>query len=297
MKITYYRGKHPNFGDELNKWMWPKVIPDFFDEDDKVLFIGTGSTIGEKYNETSKKIVFGSAFVPEYHPLPKISTDWDIYFVRGYRTAQLLNISSDLALGDSAILLRTIIEAKRKSSEVISFIPHWQSLEHGNWEQVCKLANINFIDPRRPVEEVISELLRSKLVIAEAMHGAIVSDALRIPWVPLLPINHIHRAKWFDWAEVLGINLNPHRLWPSSTTELRTALIRHPVLTAITDYTSSSSLSGIAEKGMTYLAAYRLMQLAKITACLSDDKTMELVTEKMLDKVQQLKYNYGYCAN
>ncbi len=192
----YFRGKYPNFGDELNTWMWQKLLPDFFDDDESKLFIGIGSTIGNNYAKSAKKIIFGTGFVANYNEKPNVNTpDWDIYFVRGPRTVKELNISPDLALGDAAILLRTVVDYKNRKPEVISFVPHWESLEHGKWQEVCAKAGINLIDPRRPVEEVIAELLRSKLVICEAMHGAIVADALRIPWIPILPLNHIHRNK------------------------------------------------------------------------------------------------------
>src|SRR5688500_13456668 len=103
MKITYFKGKHPNFGDDLNPWMWPRLIPGFFDDDESVLFLGIGSIIGQKkYPATVRKILFGPGFVPEYHEKPDVSgPDWDIYFVRGPRTARMLNLSPDLAIGDS----------------------------------------------------------------------------------------------------------------------------------------------------------------------------------------------------
>ena len=293
MKLTFFRGHQPNFGDELNWWLWPQLLPDFFDDDDSVLFLGIGSIIGDSYGKAAKKIVFGSAFVPEYHTKPDVhGSDWHIYFVRGPRTAHLLNISPDLALGDSAILLRTVVDARRKSAEVVSFVPHWERVDCGHWEQVCRLAGVNFIDPRRPVEAVISELLRSRLVITEAMHGAIVADALRIPWIPLLPISPDHRGKWLDWAEALGINLHPYRHWASSIAEASQATKYRPKLGPLMRALASSPLSGVIDKGMIHAAAHRLSRLAKAHPSLSADREMDRATERMLDKVTQLRRDY-----
>jgi hypothetical protein len=294
MKLMYYKGEHPNFGDELNTWLWPRLLPDFFDDDGRTLFIGTGSTIGDHYDKAAKKIVFGTGYVPQYLSRPDVhSNDWKIYFVRGPRTAQLLNISPALSLGDSAILLRTLVEFRERVPKVISFIPHWESLERGHWQQVCELAGINLIDPRRPVEEVMQELLRSKLVVAEAMHGAIVADAFRIPWIPLLPIDDAHRTKWFDWAEALGMVLAPHRLWPSSLPEARIALMRHPRFVRLADALASSPSRRLSEKALTHLVAHRLTRVAKVTPMLSEDKIMNSVTDKMLEHVWQLSRDFA----
>lgn len=294
MRIVYYRGVHPNFGDELNTWMWPRILPGFFDDDGQVLFMGIGSIIDAHYDQAATKVIFGTAFVPQYNRMPDLTRgDWDVYFVRGPRTARLLNLSPALSLGDSAILIRTLVNYRQRNPEVVSFIPHWESLERGNWQQVCRLAGINLIDPRRPVEEVITELLRSRLVIAEAMHGAIVSDALRVPWVPLLPIDDMHRAKWFDWAEALGMVLDPYRLWPSSLPEAKVALARHPALVRLTNSIVSSPACDLSEKAVTHLAAHRLTRLAKAIPVLSEDNILNSVTERMLDKVHQLRRTYA----
>ena len=47
MKLVFFRGKVPNFGDELNLHVWPALLPHgFLDEDEDELFVGIGSIIG-----------------------------------------------------------------------------------------------------------------------------------------------------------------------------------------------------------------------------------------------------------
>ena len=68
------------------------------------------------------------------------------------------------------------------------------------------------IDPRRPVEEVISDIKASKVLLAEAMHGAIVADALRVPWIPIRAHRRHHDFKWHDWCASMSIRYDPHKL-------------------------------------------------------------------------------------
>jgi len=287
MKITYYKGKRPNFGDDLNPWMWPKVIPDFFDEDASAVFLGIGSIIGETaYDKAVKKIVFGAGFVPEYHEKPDMSgNDWRVYFVRGPRTAKMLGLAPELALGDSAILLRTVVKPAPDLSGPVSFMPHWESMQRGNWTEVCRLAGIRLVNPQSPVETVIEDLRTSRLVIAEAMHGAVVADALRVPWIPVLPLNAAHRAKWLDWSEPLGVGLHPRRLWPSSLAEAKLSFLRKMI--------AGSPFAALSEKGLVHAAAQKLTDIARTTAPrLSEDRVIGRATEKMLEKIVQLRRDF-----
>ncbi|WP_036259462.1 polysaccharide pyruvyl transferase family protein [Methylocapsa aurea] len=294
MKMTYYRGEHPNFGDELNAWLWPQLLPNFFDDAADSLFLGIGSIIGTKFDPAAKKIVFGAGFASEYDQAPDLSDGkWDIFFVRGPRTAKALNICPSLAIGDGAILLRSVVDLSRKDPKHISFMPHWESFYVGDWRRVCDIAGIHLIDPRQPVDKVIDELLQSRLVIAEAMHGAIVADALRTPWAPLTPINPLHRNKWLDWAEALDIDLRPYRLLPSTIEESNHAVAGRFFLSRMRRGVAfTPPLRWGADCVLAHLAARRLQQIAKMPPSLSEDRKIEEALEMMQSKLHKLQLAY-----
>ena len=51
-------------------------------------------------------------------------------------------------------------------------------------------------------------------IVAEAMHGAIVADALRVPWVPVQLSDRILNLKWWDWCRSLNMEYKPLRFPP-----------------------------------------------------------------------------------
>jgi hypothetical protein len=56
---------------------------------------------------------------------------------------------------------------------VVSYIPHWESATYWDWPATCTAAGLEYVDPLQPVEAVIAQIRASRLVITEAMHGAI----------------------------------------------------------------------------------------------------------------------------
>lgn len=213
-----YRGKQPNFGDELNAYLLPRLLPDFFDDLDDPLFLGIGSILNNQHPQQVRKIVFGSGY-GGYVPKPELDEKWTIYSVRGPRTAAVLGLGAEKVSADLAVMMtlyRTPAPVKRHKA---SFMPHFESLNLSDWGGIAESAGLHFIDPRNPVEQVLAELEASEVVVTEAMHGAIVSDALRVPWVALRPVDPIHRFKWFDWAEALDIKLRPQPMVPASLYE------------------------------------------------------------------------------
>ena len=58
-----------------------------------------------------------------------------------------------------------------------------------------------------------------RLLLSEAMHGVIVADAMRVPWIAMRPLVSVHRAKWLDWADTLDLRVRFQRLAASSLAE------------------------------------------------------------------------------
>jgi hypothetical protein len=228
----------PNFGDELNDVLWPEHFGPFLHEDDDVIFAAIGTVLGPALGEDGEIIVFGSGC--GYDPLPARGARWSFYFVRGPLSARLLGLDAQLAITDPAILMaekRPKVDADR----VISFMPHWETALSPLWREACALADIQYIDPLAPVPEICVQLARSSTVIAEAMHGAIVADAFRVPWIPAYSSGRFNLFKWQDWGLSLGLSPAIHPLPQIGIADLLRTILVDP----------DENLRFIAEAGST----------------------------------------------
>lgn len=287
MKLTYYQGPEPNFGDELNVWLWPKFLPhDFLDDDASELFLGIGSILwGSVWPAAARKIVLGSGY--GYGEPPEVTDGtWDVRFVRGPLTAAALGLSPGKAICDGAVLLREMDLPAPAPSVGIAFMPHIDSARRGFWREAAEAAGITFIDPRDSVERVISLISGATMVLTEAMHGAIVADALRVPWVAVRPIHNENAMKWDDWAGSLGIELRRPRLWPSSLIELYIAGTggRGYYKGRATRW-SRGRLAAPANAALRAAAARRLASLARCEPQLSRDTTIAQATARVREAV------------
>ncbi len=295
MKMFFYRGKHENFGDELNHWLWPQILPDFFDEDESDLFLGIGSILYDNFDPGIRKIVFGSGW-GGYTKAPTLDDKWTVYFVRGKKTAQELGVDERLGIGDSGILIRSLWDASKvEKRHAVSFIPHYESAMYGAWEKVCAKAGIHFIDPRWSVEKVLQEISASEKVISEAMHGVIISDALRVPWRAIVPLDPANRAKWYDWASALDVSIDFDTLGPSNPVEALAALRKDTAWRkAITfRHRRIRQLTGDMAFGS---AGATLQAVAAKPGQLSTDAAIEAAHAAMLAQVERLKADFAPAA-
>jgi succinoglycan biosynthesis protein ExoV len=228
MKLTYFRNTPANFGDEINAVMWQQLLPEgFLDDDEGELFLGIGSILWNHLPKVPLKHVMGSGFGGYTSPPDVHDGSWNVAWVRGPITAERLGLDPKLAISDSAVLLRATELPAAKASGTV-FMPHFESAARGDWERVCKLAGIDYLDPRGDVLDLLARIRGAKLMVTEAMHGAIVADALRVPWIGIVPFFPQHRAKWEDWAQSLEIALRPAKLPPSNLLESYTLVTGLP---------------------------------------------------------------------
>ncbi|MEM8612529.1 MAG: polysaccharide pyruvyl transferase family protein, partial [Cyanobacteria bacterium P01_H01_bin.105] len=216
MKIFYYRRRdgQPNFGDELNTWLWPQLLPDFFNSDESAQFIGTGTLLNHRLLErtmAAERLIIFSSGVGYEQPLSGIPLHWYIACVRGPLSASRLKLSPKKAITDGGILVRRCFNANGKKSTSHAFMPH---IHHANfadvvWKTLCEDVGISYIDPRWPIEQILEAISRTDVLLAEAMHGAIVADALRTAWIPIVTSPRILSFKWRDWCASIGVPYRP----------------------------------------------------------------------------------------
>jgi succinoglycan biosynthesis protein ExoV len=214
VKLFYYKDPSGNFGDDLNAWLWPRLIPELLDDRDDTLFVGIGSILDRRIPQEPRKIVFGTGV--GYGLLPMLDETWQICCVRGPLTAKALGLPAEVAITDPAALVRTVRTPPEIKKHKVSFMPHFRTPAHAaatgaNLAGICASLGIHYIDPCGEVEDVIDSIENSHKVITEAMHGAIVADALRVPWVPVQLSQRILNLKWIDWCTSLHLKYSPLR--------------------------------------------------------------------------------------
>jgi len=214
------------------------------------------------------KVVFGSG--AGYGKLPLIDEKWKFFCVRGPLSAQILGFDSELAITDPAVLIKTLNLPEKPKCYNLSLMPHHMSARMANFKPLCEELGINLIDPGAEVYETIRNIQQSKVLITEAMHGAVVADALRVPWVPLRLHDHILEFKWKDWCCSLGLNYDP--------------LPKENIM--------SPSMDLVPEQRSAQLLRLLKKTLTRIEPILSPESALERVIVRLQEKLVQMKAEY-----
>ena len=223
MQLYYCRCDGGNVGDDLNPWLWPKLIPRLIDNDPTHLCIGIGSILNDRIPAAKHYTVLTSGVAGV--PPSRARGTWDIVALRGPLSKRKMQTTKRFPLLDGAYLAPKLLPALDRGTACnVGYIPHWKSIEIGQWEQVCERAEVQLIDPRQSVETFIRELIGCDRVACEAMHGAILADAYGIPWTPVKAYCHTTEFKWRDWGGSLELKFDFRELpkiWRGET-HLRT---------------------------------------------------------------------------
>lgn len=203
MKLHYFSSPKGNFGDDLNPWLWRQLVPELLDEASDTALIGMGTILEpwfvSKIPAIARKVVLGAG-AGMSSTLVQIDDTWSIFGVRGPLTASYLGLDLSLSTTDPAMMVRDLLKRPDTPSGGVGFMPHHVSNGRWNWQFTCEQAGLIYLDPYGDPVVTLDKIANCSKVLTEAMHGAIVADAFRIPWFPIQISQTNYVGKWHDWA-------------------------------------------------------------------------------------------------
>lgn len=224
-----------NFGDDINPALMSRFINKDILSSDEVALFGVGTILNDKNiksnNHYARKVIFSSGV--GYGKLEtKLDDTWDVACVRGPGSAKALGVGPDRAIADGAILLSELYAKPTKKCSRAVFIPHVNShLSTGRLlAAIADKLDMDYLSPSCNADEFISTVASAPFVVTEAMHGAILADTMRVPWVPV-SLHEFHEFKWRDWMDAMGLNtgmvhsLSP-RCWDSREGSQPTTIVQ-----------------------------------------------------------------------
>lgn len=301
MKTVFAAGSD-NVGDELNQWIWPALIGDI--QRERVALLGIGTLLNKDFCrrlvDAERILVLGTG--AGYGAPPVLDERWRFHAVRGLRTARALGLDADRAVADSAYLLASLDwRGSHHGRGDVVVIPHHRSLRYLDWPQVCARAGVRFVSPLLPAAQFMSAIAGARLVLSEAMHGAILADIVRVPWQGFGFGGQFNHEKWLDWAEMFGLDLKIRQLPgfydPSRFSEERP--LRYHLGKVLKVHLSRAGLGREKWQRMTLPAfqvaraeaalARQLGEMADLPGLLSSDAQLRMRVDQLYQRVDELR--------
>lgn len=298
MKLYYYKDEHGNFGDDLNPWFWDHYLGDVLDDDaNKDIVVGIGTLINHRVPTTPVKHVMGSGVGYGAMPAGDIGK-WHFHFVRGPLSCEKLGLDKDRYVTDPAVLIPTLLPLEEASKRYpVAFMPHCDSDRLGDWQRICEQAGVHYISPRNHYTEVFKAIRQTEFLITEAMHGAILADAYRTPWLGVKCYPHFSDFKWSDWMQSMQISadivsLPPHYTGPmglSASDALKLSLKRGLKSMGLYSEQWSPLPHKASSKAETDHIVSRLAELKHSKSYLSDTQVLASKQQQMAERIDQVK--------
>nr|WP_228024678.1 polysaccharide pyruvyl transferase family protein [cf. Phormidesmis sp. LEGE 11477] len=187
-------------------------------------------------------------------------------------------------------------------------MPHFRHGSPHLFQAVCERAGIHYIDPTGEIEAVVADISQTKVLISEAMHGAIVADTLRVPWIPVRTSPRILPFKWRDWCAsmhlpyryqvIKGANslsradfqysIRPYLQGQSSVAALFDGFRMNSFSSVFENSVRSGKLKGMKERKLDSLSA-QLISITQQTPFLSCDRHLESQVVRLEECLAKLK--------
>lgn len=221
MQIHYHKAPGGNFGDDLNEWIWDSLIPDL-DERGSVddVLVGLGSILhGNRLKPYKAGIaVMGSGYNGGALIDAGTRRRCRFYAVRGPLTKDSLALDETVAMLDPGALAPDLQAPAKDGHGRALFIPHRANLfeQDGGLvlSDIAEAAGLELLSPALDSRHVLERISGASLVVSESLHGAIVADAYRVPWVAVKLGPGFTPFKWKDWGMSLDIDVEFFDLLP-----------------------------------------------------------------------------------
>lgn len=221
MQLHYHKAPGRNFGDDLNEWIWDALTPHLADRgrQDDVL-VGLGSILhGNRLRPYKSQI---AVMGPGYNRGETLDADTyrrcRFYAVRGPLTKAKFALDDSVAMLDPGSLVPDLQAPAKKSHQRALFIPHRANLLEQSYRfplnDIATQARLELVSPALDSRIVLERISGASLVVTESLHGAIVADAYRVPWVAVKFGPLFTPYKWQDWGSSLGVDMNFIDLMP-----------------------------------------------------------------------------------
>lgn len=269
---VFYNSTTTNFGDYINAWLWPRLVPDLLEVTDDNVLVGIGSLLKADLNRVpGKKVIFGTGSGYGNPPTAKATENWKVYATRGPLTNRLFGLDPSLAITDGAWLISQLPEYQtlpEKTDDVV-FIPHFTSAKFGNWEPVTEAAGLKYIDPLDDGPSILRRIAQAKLAVVESLHGAIFADYFRTPWVATSSATRVLHFKWVDWCMSLDMDYRSTALPPSDLVDFliqkrRPSLV--PPVPRVEHFNADMFHYRHVDKAVSATASYRMKTRLKAIA-------------------------------
>jgi succinoglycan biosynthesis protein ExoV len=211
MKLHYHLSKNKNFGDEMNPWFWHTLAPEILAIDNDDYICGIGTIINDTLPKENSIHILGSGHGYEVNKNFTLPKNAIAHFVRGPLSAKALGLSEKHFITDPGLLIADLHPGSDKKNYAMGFVPH-ESIHSERLESFFNNHNIKYISPTLPYKQVFDLISSCEKIICSAMHGAIIADSYRVPWLPIVTSNEILQFKWLDWCQSVSLDYSPIKL-------------------------------------------------------------------------------------
>jgi len=200
--LYYWNGKQ-NAGDYFSYWLIKKLYKNV-DYSENPNLVATGSILGHK-NLSNNTIVWGSGWHnSKWSKTCPITNKENFKAVRGKLTADFLQLGESVALGDPGLLASKYFNSSNiKKKRKILIVCHWQDYDslYAKYHNKYSILNMGTTN----VEEVLTTICESELVLSSSLHGIIFAHSFGIPAVHIEhnDIGSIDNFKFKDYYSVL----------------------------------------------------------------------------------------------